>query len=75
MSVSIVGTIHDGVVAEDLLQSGLDVVMSGRWFQKNPGLVFSMADGLKANVRMPSQINWGFGGRGKKSPKKKELSE
>lgn len=72
LAVSAVGGIHSGVLAEELLQDGgLDVVMSGRWFQKNPGMVFSMADDLEANVKMPNQIGWGFGGRGKKQRDKK----
>ena len=70
LAVSAVGGIHSGVLAEELLQAGLDVVMAGRWFQKNPGLVFSMADDLNADVRMPNQIGWGFGGRGKSRQKK-----
>ncbi|KAJ2967328.1 hypothetical protein NUW58_g10481 [Xylaria curta] len=41
LAVSTVGGIHNGALAEELLQgtSGetpLDVVMAGRWFQKNP---------------------------------------
>lgn len=70
LAVSAVGGIHSGVLAEELLQAGLDVVMAGRWFQKNPGLVFSMADDLNADVHMPNQIGWGFGGRGKSRQKK-----
>ncbi|KAI1173030.1 hypothetical protein F4777DRAFT_559324 [Nemania sp. FL0916] len=62
--VSSVGGINNGKLAEELLQSGLDVVMAGRWFQKNPGLVSEFADSLGANVKMANQIGWGFGGRG-----------
>jgi len=73
MAVSAVGSINEGKLAEDLLQTGgLDVVMAGRWLQKNPGLVYAMADELEADVKMANQIGWGFGGRGKK-PRDKKL--
>ncbi|KAI1109271.1 hypothetical protein F5Y14DRAFT_444795 [Nemania sp. NC0429] len=61
--VSAVGGINNGPQAEELLQSGLDVVMSGRWFQKNPGLVAQFADEIGVEVAMAHQIGWGFGGR------------
>ncbi|KAI1158460.1 hypothetical protein F5B18DRAFT_641050 [Nemania serpens] len=61
--VSTVGGIDSGKVAEDLLQSGLDAVMAGRWFQKNPGLVAQYANELGADVQMANQIGWAFGGR------------
>ncbi|KAK8062378.1 hypothetical protein PG997_014475 [Apiospora hydei] len=70
MAVSAVGGINNGPLAEQLLQSGLDVVMAGRWFQKNPGLVYTLADELETEVKMANQIGWGFGGRGKARQKK-----
>ncbi|KAI1756408.1 hypothetical protein F4782DRAFT_486106 [Xylaria castorea] len=72
LAVSAVGGISNGTLAEELLQgkggdSALDVIMAGRWFQKNPGLVNQYADELEADVKMANQIGWGFGGRaGKK---------
>ncbi|KZL83938.1 nadh-dependent flavin oxidoreductase [Colletotrichum incanum] len=67
MIVSAVGGISTGTMAEGFLQAGLDVIMCGRWFQKNPGLVYTYADELGVNVKMANQIGWGFGGRkGKK---------
>lgn len=71
--VSAVGGIKTGTLAEVAVQSGVDVVMAGRWFQKNPGLVFSFADELGVNVRMPHQIAWGFGGRGSSKKSKGRL--
>jgi 2,4-dienoyl-CoA reductase-like NADH-dependent reductase (Old Yellow Enzyme family) len=65
MAVGTVGSITDATLAEELLQDGLDMIAVGRAFQKNPGLVFAWADELKVPVRMPNQIRWGFGGRGK----------
>ncbi|KXH36733.1 hypothetical protein CSIM01_03127 [Colletotrichum simmondsii] len=65
MLVSAVGGISTGTMAEGFLQEGLDVIMCGRWFQKNPGLVYAYADELGVNVKMANQIGWGFGGRGK----------
>jgi 2,4-dienoyl-CoA reductase-like NADH-dependent reductase (Old Yellow Enzyme family) len=67
MVVSAVGGIKTGALAEEVLQSGVDVVMAGRWFQKNPGLVYAFADELSVNVKMAHQIGWGFGGRGNKA--------
>ncbi|KAI3530855.1 hypothetical protein CSPX01_14589 [Colletotrichum filicis] len=65
MLVSAVGGISTGTMAEGFLQEGLDVIMCGRWFQKNPGLVYAYADELGVHVKMANQIGWGFGGRGK----------
>ncbi|KAK6070497.1 NADH-dependent flavin oxidoreductase [Seiridium cupressi] len=67
--VSAVGGIKTGALAEEVLQSGVDVVMAGRWFQKNPGLVYQFADELEVDVKMANQIGWGFGGRGNRGRK------
>ena len=68
MAVATVGAITSGKQAEDILQSmNLDMVVVGRAFQKNPGLVFAWADELETEVNMPNQIRWGFGGRGRKA--------
>jgi 2,4-dienoyl-CoA reductase-like NADH-dependent reductase (Old Yellow Enzyme family) len=64
--VSAVGGIKTGALAEEVLQSGVDVVLAGRWFQQNPGLVRAFADELGVKVRMARQIDWSFDGRGKK---------
>ncbi|KAI0130220.1 hypothetical protein BJ170DRAFT_619224 [Xylariales sp. AK1849] len=69
MLVSAVGGIKTGTVAEEVVQSGVDVVMAGRWFQKNPGLVYAYADELGVDVKMANQIGWGFGGRGNRGRK------
>jgi 2,4-dienoyl-CoA reductase-like NADH-dependent reductase (Old Yellow Enzyme family) len=65
MLVGSVGMIDSGALAESLLEE-LDLVIVGRGFQKNPGLVFAWADELKCDVQMPNQIRWGFVGRGGK---------
>lgn len=44
--VGAVGSITNGVQANDLLEEGLDAIFNGRLFQKNPGLVWSWADDL-----------------------------
>ncbi|KAB8302653.1 hypothetical protein EYC80_006017 [Monilinia laxa] len=44
--VGAVGTITNGVQANDLLDDGLDAIFNGRLFQENPGLVWSWADDL-----------------------------
>ncbi|KAF7551728.1 hypothetical protein G7046_g7631 [Stylonectria norvegica] len=67
--VSAVGGIKTGALAEEILQSGVDVVMAGRWFQQNPGLAQAFAGELGVKMAMASQIGWGFQGRGNKSKK------
>ncbi|RDW64553.1 NADH:flavin oxidoreductase/NADH oxidase [Aspergillus mulundensis] len=62
MLVSAVGGIRTGEMAEGFLQQGLDVVMCGRWFQKNPGLVYQFAEELGVKVKMSSQYGWALGG-------------
>lgn len=63
--VSTVGGIKTGPLAEEALQTGVDAVMSGRWFQQNPGLIGAFARELGAKVKMANQIDWSFEGRGK----------
>ncbi|KAL4735298.1 hypothetical protein BDV11DRAFT_173985 [Aspergillus similis] len=58
MLVSAVGGIWSGEMAERFLQQGLDVVICGRWFQKNSGLVNQFADELGVEVKMSSQYGW-----------------
>jgi 2,4-dienoyl-CoA reductase-like NADH-dependent reductase (Old Yellow Enzyme family) len=70
MAVSAVGSITEGKQAEGYLQEGnLDMVLVGRAFQKNPGLVWKFAEDLGVECRWANQIRWGFAGRGGKSKK------
>ena len=69
MLISAVGGIKTGTLAEEVLQSGIDIVRAGRWFQHNPGLVLAFADDLGVKVKMPNQIEWTLRGRGKKVAK------
>ncbi|KAI1763223.1 NADPH dehydrogenase [Hypoxylon sp. FL1150] len=81
MFVSAVGSITTATLAEKLLQGGsggdgkdeddapLDVIMVGRFFQKNPGLVWAWAEELNTAIYVANQIGWGFGGRGTKVAK------
>jgi 2,4-dienoyl-CoA reductase-like NADH-dependent reductase (Old Yellow Enzyme family) len=68
MAIGTVGTITNGPQANELLEeqregeSGLDVVLVGRMFQKNPGLVWTFADELGTEIHVAHQIGWGFGG-------------
>ncbi|TWU72704.1 hypothetical protein ED733_004076 [Metarhizium rileyi] len=39
----------------------LDLIATGRMFQKNPGLVWSWADDLNVSISVAHQIGWGFG--------------
>lgn len=62
--VSVVGLIASGTQADGLLEDGsADVVLVGRPFQKNPGLVWQWAEELGVEVRVSQQIGWGFGQR------------
>ncbi|KAI0887046.1 NADPH dehydrogenase [Annulohypoxylon maeteangense] len=71
--VMTVGSITSGKLAEKLLVGDvtddsppLDLVASGRLFQKNPGLVWTWAEELHTSIYIASQIGWGFGGRATK---------
>ncbi|PNS21913.1 hypothetical protein CAC42_511 [Sphaceloma murrayae] len=68
--VGTVGNIRTGKEAEQQLQDGLDLVIVGRWFQKNPALVWTWAEELGVEVQLANQIRWGFGGRGKQEGRK-----
>lgn len=70
--VSAVGSITDGKLAQEILDDGAaDVVMCGRAFQRNPGLVWKFAEDLNVEISVANQISWGFGGRGGGSKIKK----
>ncbi|SPO07446.1 related to flavin oxidoreductase [Cephalotrichum gorgonifer] len=68
--VSAVGSIKDGVLAQDIISGGkdeddtpIDLIAAGRMFLKNPGLVWAWADDLGTSIQVAHQIGWGFGGR------------
>ncbi len=61
--VSAVGRINDAKVADELLKEGLDMIMVGRFFLRNPGLVWSWADDLGVTLFQAQQYAWGFYGR------------
>lgn len=65
MLVTAVGGIKTGTLAEDVIRSGIDAVQAGRWFQQNPGLVRVFANELGVKVRLATQIDWSFEGRGR----------
>lgn len=63
--VSAVGTIDSGHLANSLLEKdGLDIVMVGRGFQKNPALAWTFAEELNVEISMANQIRWAFSRRG-----------
>lgn len=65
--VGTVGGLKSGNVAEGILEKDrADVIFVGRQFQKNPGLVWTMAEELNVAVHFANQIRWGFEGRGRK---------
>jgi len=66
MLVSAVGGLHTAQDAYDVVENGkADVVFVGRQFQKNPGLVWQIAEELGVKIVVAKQISWGFRGRGK----------
>ncbi|KAF3769556.1 FMN-linked oxidoreductase [Cryphonectria parasitica EP155] len=72
LHVSAVGAIKEGNQAEEILTSDtpIDVVMAGRTFQRNPGLVWQWADELGISIHLASQIGWGWKGRASRPPQK-----
>lgn len=61
--VSAVGSLGNGPLAQRLLDNGqADVVFVGRQFQKNPGMVWQMAEELGVEINLAKQIGWGFRG-------------
>ncbi|KAF7971891.1 hypothetical protein HWV62_19509 [Athelia sp. TMB] len=64
--VGAVGGIRTGAAAQAVLAKGeADVVFVGRWFQRDPALVWTFAEELGVEVFVARQIEWGFKGRGK----------
>lgn len=63
LHVTAVGSISTGILAQEIVNNGLDAVFVGRYFQKNPGLVWSFAEDLGVEIQAANQIGWGFGGR------------
>jgi 2,4-dienoyl-CoA reductase-like NADH-dependent reductase (Old Yellow Enzyme family) len=61
--VGTVGSITSGGQANALLEQGLDMVLVGRSFQRNPGLIWDFAEDLGIEAAMPKQIRWGFGSK------------
>ncbi|KAJ5215997.1 uncharacterized protein N7498_002404 [Penicillium cinerascens] len=65
LKVGSVGMINSAHLANSLLENnGLDFVLIGRAFQKNPGLVWTWAEELDVEISMANQIRWGFASRG-----------
>ncbi|KAJ5550060.1 hypothetical protein N7461_004758 [Penicillium sp. DV-2018c] len=65
LKVASVGMIDSPELANSLLEKeGLDFVLVGRGFQKNPGLVWAWADKVNVEISMANQIRWGFASRG-----------
>ncbi|KAL5358794.1 hypothetical protein BJX96DRAFT_183340 [Aspergillus floccosus] len=75
LAVGTVGMIDSAHLANSLLEKdGLDMVLIGRGFQKNPSLVWTWAEELNLELSMANQIRWGFSkrGGGPYLPKKRE---
>lgn len=65
LKIGSVGMIDSGHLANCLLENnGLDFVLVGRGFQKNPSLVWTWAEELNVEISMANQIRWGFSSRG-----------
>lgn len=58
--VGCVGGITDGYIAQGILdKEQADVVLVGRYFQKNPGAVWTFAQDLNVDIHLAHQIEWG----------------
>lgn len=67
LHVTAVGSITSGSQANEFIEEGgLDAVFVGRYFQREPGLVWAFARELDVDIKVANQIEWGFAGRGKK---------
>ncbi|KMU75459.1 NADPH dehydrogenase [Coccidioides immitis RMSCC 3703] len=65
ITVGTVGSITNGKQANDLLENeGLDAVLVGRLFQKNPAVVWAFAEDLGVDIKLANQIGWAFATRG-----------
>ncbi|KAJ5884765.1 hypothetical protein N7495_009275 [Penicillium taxi] len=59
--VAAVGMINNGQLAEKVLnEEHIDVILVGRGFQRDNGLVWAFAKDLDVEIAMPGQIRWGF---------------
>lgn len=62
--VSAVGTINTAKLAQQILDDeSADVILVGRGFQRNPGLVWQWAEELEVETAAAKQMGWGFGGK------------
>ena len=59
LAVGTVGSITNGKQANQLLDEGLDLIIAGRGFQKNPALVWQFAEDLGVQINVANQIRWG----------------
>lgn len=56
LAVGTVGSITNGIQANQLLEEGLDLAIAGRMFQKNPGLVWQFAEDLGVQINVANQV-------------------
>ena len=69
MFVGGVGGIKNGHLAEEVMQRGIDVVLVGRQFLRDYQTVWTFAEQLGINIKLPNQIDWVFAGRGSQRAK------
>ncbi|KAH7887094.1 hypothetical protein F5I97DRAFT_1104169 [Phlebopus sp. FC_14] len=63
--VGAVGGIATGTLAQEVLDKDqADVILVGRFFQKNPAAVWAFAEELGVSIKVAHQIEWPFAGRG-----------
>jgi 2,4-dienoyl-CoA reductase-like NADH-dependent reductase (Old Yellow Enzyme family) len=61
MLVAAVGMINNGNLAEKILnEQDIDVILVGRAFQRDTGLMWQFAKDLDVEIAMAGQIRWGF---------------
>ena len=58
LAVGTVGAIGSGQLAQELVEDGLDAVLVGRPFLKNPFLVWQFAEELGVQIQLANQIRY-----------------
>lgn len=69
------GTVASKLLAEDTGEDALDLIIVGREFQKNPGLVWAWAEELGVEIQLANQIRWPVKGRYNVQKKRREAAQ
>ncbi|KAH9834734.1 uncharacterized protein C8Q71DRAFT_710940 [Rhodofomes roseus] len=69
MLVSSVGGIKHATIAQEVLNRDIDMVLVGRQFLRDHQTVWTFAEQLGVDVKLPNQVAWVFAGRGNQQSK------